>query len=258
MKSVAAVSKSRIWGEVAIVLALSLGMSALYAVVGFARRLSAEAALNEQTATINRPLAEGAVFDLLYQLLGIASALAPVALVIFLVMAPAIPRLAAIGLDGTRPLRDLFWGVLAAAAIGLPGLGVYFVGLQLGLTVQIVPSALESYWWTIPVLLLRALTAGLVEEVIAVGYLTYRLESLAYRPWLIVTIQAVLRGFYHLYQGVGPFIGNVAMGVIFGLYYLRTRRLAPLIIGHTLIDAVAFVGYPLVSENFPETLGFTQ
>lgn len=251
-------SRARISGEIAIVLALSLGMSGLYALVTFARRLSQEAALNEQTATINRPLAEEPLFDLAYQLLGIASALAPVALVLYLVARPISPRFADLGLDGSRKLRDTAWGIICAASIGIPGLALYYFGVQWGLTVQIVPSALEAYWWTIPVLLLRALTAGIVEETIAVGYLSHRLSALALSPWLIILSQALLRGVYHLYQGVGPFIGNVVMGVVFGLYYLRTRRLAPLIIGHALIDAVAFVGYPLVSENFPEILGFTQ
>ena len=39
---------------------------------------------------------------------------------------------------------------------------------------------------------------------------------------------AVLRGAYHLYQGVPAFFGNVAMGVLFGWLYSRYGRLLPL------------------------------
>jgi membrane protease YdiL (CAAX protease family) len=60
-----------------------------------------------------------------------------------------------------------------------------------------------------------------------------------------------LRGTYHLYQGFGGFAGNIAMGLIFGAIYLRTRRLAPLIVAHVLIDITAFVGYPLALILLP-------
>ncbi len=36
-----------------------------------------------------------------------------------------------------------------------------------------------------------------------------------------VAIAAVFRGSYHLTQGFGAFIGNVIMGVIFGVLFLR-------------------------------------
>ncbi|MEX2441532.1 MAG: CPBP family intramembrane glutamic endopeptidase [Pontimonas sp.] len=248
----------RIRAEILIVLGLSLGMSALYAAVSFSRRLVDQRPLSEQTATLNRPLADEQIFDAIYQLLGIISGLVPVVLVFFLVWSRTSPRLGAIGLDATRPLRDSAWGLGLAALIGLPGLALYMVGVNQGITVQIVPSALSDYWWTVPVLLLAALKAGVLEEVVAVGYLTHRLGQLGFTPWVIVSIQALLRGFYHLYQGIGPFFGNVAMGVVFALWFMKTKRLAPLIIAHCLIDAVAFVGYPLVMGAFPDFLGFTQ
>ena len=101
-----------------------------------------------------------------------------------------------------------------------------------------------------PVLLLAALRNGLLEEVVVVGYLFERLRRLGWSTWAILLSAALLRGSYHLYQGLGPFIGNVIMGLIFGWLYLRTRRVAPLVIAHFLLDAVGFVGYPLLAANF--------
>ena len=46
----------------------------------------------------------------------------------------------------------------------------------------------------------------------------------------------MLRGSYHLYQGFGGFLGNAVMGVLFGYFYQRTRRVLPLAIAHTIVD----------------------
>ena len=248
-------SRQRLFVEIALVLGLSLGMSALYSLVGIAVRVGRDEPLSEQTATLNRSASTVEWADFAYQILGIAQSLVPVALVLFLLYRASRPRFGALGLDATKPVRDGVQGFGLAALIGIPGLGVYFVGRELDLTVSVVPTALGTYWWTIPMLLLLALRAGLVEEIIAVGYLFARLRELAVPLWAIVVLQALFRGTYHLYQGFGAFIGNVAMGLIFGAIYARTGRLAPLIVGHTLIDAVAFVGYPVAVELYPEILG---
>ncbi|SKF64355.1 CAAX amino terminal protease [Mycobacteroides abscessus subsp. abscessus] len=39
------------------------------------------------------------------------------------------------------------------------------------------------------------------------------------------------------------------MGVAFGLFFVKTRRVWPLVIAHGLIDVVAFVGYALVAPH---------
>jgi membrane protease YdiL (CAAX protease family) len=36
------------------------------------------------------------------------------------------------------------------------------------------------------------------------------------------------------------------MGVVFALFFVRTRRLAPLVIAHAVLDIVSFVGYALL------------
>ncbi len=248
-------SKGRLGVEIALVFGLSVGMSALYSLVGIIVRVTRETPLSEQTATINSSASTLEWADFTYQALGILSSLVPVALVMFLMWAPTKPRLGALGLDRSQPVRDGSSGFGLAALIGIPGLGVYLLGRELDLTVTVVPTALTTYWWTIPLLLVLALRAGLVEEVIAVGYLFARLKQLGMPMWGIIATQALLRGTYHLYQGFGAFIGNVIMGLIFGWIYSRTRRLAPLIVGHTLIDVVAFVGYPIALSYYPEILG---
>ena len=112
-----------------------------------------------------------------------------------------------------------------------------------------VPAALAPVWWAVPVLILAAIQNSLLEEVIGVGYLLTRLRQLGWHAAAAVGASALLRGTYHLYQGFGGFIGNVIMGVIFGVCYLRFRRVGPLVVAHTLLDVVAFVGYALFRDQ---------
>ncbi|HZN70686.1 MAG TPA: CPBP family intramembrane glutamic endopeptidase, partial [Micromonosporaceae bacterium] len=99
-------------------------------------------------------------------------------------------------------------------------------------------------------LLLSAVQNAVLEEVVVVGYLMTRLRQLAWRSATIVAASALLRGSYHLYQGFGAFLGNAVMGVVFALFFLRTRRVAALVLAHALLDVVAFVGYTLGADRF--------
>ena len=39
------------------------------------------------------------------------------------------------------------------------------------------------------------------------------------------------------------------MGVVFGAYFQRRGRVLPLVIAHTILDTVAFVGYALLKDR---------
>jgi membrane protease YdiL (CAAX protease family) len=247
----ASLTRKRAIFEVIIVLALSLGQSAAYSIVAIIQRLSRAEALADQTATINRPLADEPVFDLIYQVMGIAFALVPVALVLYLLWKPGRNPFRTMGFDLTRPGRDVGWGVVLAAAIGIPGILLYLAGNALGITVTIVPTALGTYWWTLPILILAAVRAALEEEIIVVGYLFTRLREFGWKPWAVIGFSAVLRGSYHLYQGFGPFVGNVLMGIVFGLAYQRWGRVMPLVVAHFILDVLSFTGYALVASLLP-------
>lgn len=243
-------TRRRLWSEVLIVLGLSAGASAVYSIVAIIERTTRGTALSQQTATLNRSLSEREYFDLIYQFLSVFFGLMPVVLVGFLLWQATRPHLARLGIDFRHPARDTISGLGLALVIGVPGIGVYVLGRTLGMTADVIPTALHDYWWTIPILLLKALLAGVTEEVIVIGYLFSRLKRLGWGPWTIILSAALLRGTYHLYQGFGSFIGNIAMGILFGWLYTRYRRLLPLVIAHTLLDAAVFIGYPWAAATF--------
>lgn len=250
-------SRRRLRLEVWIVLGLSLGQSAVYSVVQLLDKMT-RAPLAEGTSTLNRSQSTREYFDLTYQLLDIIFALVPVLLVFYFLTdqrhaAPGEDRNAGsafrkLGFNFARPGRDLLQGLGLAALIGIPSLGLYAAGRALGITTAIIPSALDAYWWTVPVLILSAVRHAVLEEVIVVGYLLDRFGKFGWSMPLAIGVSSVLRGSYHLYQGFGPFIGNAVMGIVFAWLFTRTRRVMPLVIAHALLDMVAFVGFSLFGK----------
>jgi membrane protease YdiL (CAAX protease family) len=234
--------------EVLLVLGVSLGQSAIYAMVSITARLTADRPLSQQTATLNASQSPRPYFDLTYQLLGIFFALVPVLLAIHLLNRDRDAR-TTLGLDRRRPAFDVLSGMGLAALIGLPGIFVYLGAHELGINATVVPAALPDLWWAVPVLILAAAQNAILEEVVVVGYLMTRLEEMGWRVRAIIATSALIRGSYHLYQGFGGFVGNAVMGVIFAYFYLRTRRVLPLVIAHTLLDVVAFIGYTLLKDH---------
>jgi membrane protease YdiL (CAAX protease family) len=241
----------RIWIEIAIVLGLSLGASAVYSIVSLLNSLTRDTPLSSQTTTLNQSLSPRPLFDLTYQLLGIFFDLVPVVLALYLLWLPGRSALSRLGIDRRRPGWDVGSGVVLAALIGIPGLGLYLAARSLGFSLTVVPTALDAYWWTVPVLVLSALRAALVEEVIVVGYLFTRLRELGWGPWPVIAASALLRGSYHLYQGFGGFVGNVVMGLVFGWFYHRFGRTTPLIVAHWILDIASFCGYAIAVALLP-------
>ena len=228
--------------EILLVLFLSLGASAIYSTLSLVRKVLSEHGLAGTTTVINQAVSPIPWLDLIYQLVAIALALVPVLLALYLLRQDGI----SIGL--LPRWADLKIAVMIALGIGLPGIALYFLALQLGLTSQVVPSNLGDYAWTVPLLLLSALRSGLQEEVIVVGFLISKLK-LSYPKLTMVAlilISSAIRASYHSYQGFSAVLGNFVMGLVFALVFLKTNRVAPLVIAHTLMNSVVFVGYPLL------------
>lgn len=233
--------------EIAIVAALSLGASAIYSLVSLIAKITTTG-ISKSTASINPSLSEQEWLDATYNFLGIAFGLAPVALALYLLSQTEANPFKKIGL-APLVLRDASRGVALAAAIGIPGIALYLTARTLGLSAKVIPAELNGYWWLPVMLLLAAVRAALLEEVLMIAYLYNRLDKLNVRFGWQLAASALLRGCYHLYQGIGGFIGNLIMGLVFGLAYRRWGRVAPLVFAHFILDAVSFVGYALLAKQ---------
>ncbi|MGA4843274.1 CPBP family intramembrane glutamic endopeptidase [Streptomyces sp. G45] len=233
--------------ETLLVLALSLGASGVSALISFIGSVTRPGGLSDQAAKMNTSAAPGRPWlDLAWQLFGISTALVPVALVAHLLLREG-SGLRDIGFDRARPWPDLGRGTVIAAVVGSTGIAFYLAARGLGFNLTVVPENLPDVWWKYPVLVLSALQNAILEEVIVVGYLLRRLGQLGWTPMAALAASSVLRGSYHLYQGIGGFVGNMVMGVLFVLLYRRWGRVGPLVVAHSLLDIGAFVGYALLA-----------
>jgi membrane protease YdiL (CAAX protease family) len=78
----------------------------------------------------------------------------------------------------------------------------------------------------------------IAEELLWLGYIV---NALRHRGiWFAVVVSIGLRTMVHAYQGPLALIGVLPIGVMFTRYYLRTRRLGPVMVAHIIQDLLAF------------------
>ncbi|AEF38542.1 CPBP family intramembrane glutamic endopeptidase [Hoyosella subflava] len=233
-----------LWIEVGLVVFITLGIQGLFSVLTFAEAWLDPRPIAEQTVALNVTRSDSAIIDFARNALLVVRLLAWAGLAGFLLWRTG----AATWLAAQLRLRraDIGAGLVLAAVIGLPGLGLYAIGRTLGITLEVVPSALQDSWWQVPMLVASAIANSAAEEVIVVVYLLIRMRQLGVSPNAALAASALIRGSYHLYQGIGSFGGNIVMGIVFARYFQVSGRVWPLLIAHAVIDIVAFVGYILV------------
>jgi membrane protease YdiL (CAAX protease family) len=161
---------------------------------------------------------------------------APVALVWYLLGRSGL-SFRSIGLDRSRLVRDIL------------------IGLGLMLVAHFVSNWIESFLFNAhvpgvygsPILpgtpkatfiitgIATAVVSGVVEEVVVLGYLTNRLRGLGWATPVIAIVSVIIRGSYHLEYGVGV-LQPLVFGTMMAAFYLQTRRLLPVIVGHVGYD----------------------
>lgn len=255
-------SRVRLRWEIVLVLAVAIAPSTLAAVFQLIELALAPTPIAETTTQLNPTVSPTPLLDAAIRSSTLLLRLAPVALVVWLLWDRHRTGFARLGLDFTRPGRDLAGGIVLAAAIGLPGLALYATSRILGFSPQLIGgSATDALGAAL--LILAAVRTALLEEVVVVGYLALRLPALGWRVPAVIAVSALVRGSYHLYQGVPMAIGNVVMGLVFAAWYwtrsrprsadgrVAPRRVMPLVIAHVLLDVVAFLGAPLATALWP-------
>lgn len=229
-----------------MVFGITLGMSGLRSALSLIQSLLRPGPLSDQQVALNAPAAVNQYIDLALQLTSVLQLVGWGALGVYLLVRAGM-TLRDIGLDRREPGRDAARAVGLALLIGLPGLALYLVSRSIGINLTVQPSTLTETWWRLPVLVASAIGNAWAEEVLLTGYLLSRLRRLGWTENRSVALSALIRGCYHLYQGLGGAVGNLVMGVVFGRVWQRTGRLWSLIGAHALLDIVAFVGYALLA-----------
>ncbi|SHF46467.1 Membrane protease YdiL, CAAX protease family [Jatrophihabitans endophyticus] len=244
-------AKPRYGLELLAVLGVSLGMSGLYALLYLIRQeITVKGGISSTTATVVDGTATTYPWlDLADQLADLLNGTVPPLLALVLLASrPGGPGFG-IGFGLRRRWSDVGLGVGFLALIGIPGLGLVWAAHELGLNASLQVVNFPDVWYRVPYLLASAFQNGFAEEIIVVGYMLTRLRQLGWTNQRALLASATLRGSYHLYQGFGGFAGNVVMGLVFGWWFQRTRRVLPLVIAHFLLDAFSFVGYLYLKDH---------
>ncbi|MEP6691508.1 MAG: type II CAAX endopeptidase family protein [Gemmatimonadaceae bacterium] len=89
--------------------------------------------------------------------------------------------------------------------------------------------------WT--VIIVVVMINPLFEEFFYLGIVANALRER--RPAIVLAVVVGLRVALHLYEGPLAVMGILPVGVLWSLYYLRTRRLWPVVAAHAILDALA-------------------
>lgn len=154
-----------------------------------------------------------------------------------------------LGLAGRGGSRVLLAAIVGAAMLGLlhtlnlrrmGRLPEKSRGFLQALAERILPqSTLE----TLPYFAL-AVTAGICEEFIYRGFAMAALTRAGLPNWGVVLLSSILFGLAHLYQGGGGIVGTLLIGTIFGSGRIVYDSLAPVMLWHVTVDAVAGIAGP--------------
>jgi hypothetical protein len=225
----------RLFGwETWLVLALFPLPATLAALAALASHIASGFAAPSSVVILNEPLLSAA-----FNMALMASELSAAAMVLYLLIRSG-EGITAIGLGGHRLRLDLalvlpVW-LLAQVIPQSVGEGVVR-SLSLP-TFHISSFGSPDY---LLVALVGALVAGVLEEIVVLGYLVRRLEQRGWSVQWIITVAVAVRVSYHLYYGPGviPIIFWATASV---LLYLRIRRLLPFIICHVAWDVRVGIG----------------
>ena len=236
-------NRDRFGLEVLLVLGVSLGISAIDSLINFAD-IQTRGGFRNATATLNPSESPRAWVDLSYQLLDLLNGVVPALLALLLLSrSPGLPGLRDRPGPAAAATGRAVQGWASLPLIGIPGLGLVVLARHLGINAQLDASGIADIWYRYPILVLQGIQNGVLEEIVMIGYLLTRFRQLNWPTWRAILVSALIRGSYHTYQGVGGFVGNLIMGALFGWWFSRTKRVLPLVIAHSVIDIVSFVGY---------------
>lgn len=90
-------------------------------------------------------------------------------------------------------------------------------------------------------LILFLIVNSFFEELIVRAYLITEVEELTNSSILAVILCVVIQTSYHIYQGIIPLITIATIFLVFSIYYVRSKRIMPLVLAHTYLNLVSVI-----------------
>lgn len=146
-----------------------------------------------------------------------------------------------LGLSAPQWGKDLVLGVsimFATALLRIPFVILFMtpgsVHLDAMPTPFQSPSTTAEFLWIFP----SAITIGFAEELLTRGYLISRLLRLV-GPWKSVILSSLVFSVGHSLNDLLAVTVAFILGLVYGFTFVKTRRLCPLVFGHSLGDIIA-------------------
>lgn len=223
--------------EILVVLAIFPGVAISSALVALAQTLGNYS--DDATHTPNLLPGHGSVSALLLLVIVVWD-FAP-ALLVWYLMRLSGGGMRAFGLDRRTPRADVARSGKVVLYAFVPGF------LLLGILTPLTPHHDKlaqdpghlALLYLLPSLV-QALSAGVVEEIVVLGFLVHRLEQRGWTGWQLYAVCIAVRVSYHLYYGTGA-IGLLVWGGMSVFLYRRRRRVLTFVIAHVAWDVQAFL-----------------
>ncbi|HTJ97142.1 MAG TPA: CPBP family intramembrane glutamic endopeptidase [Rhodocyclaceae bacterium] len=132
-------------------------------------------------------------------------------------------------------------GLVIGAGLYAMALAIFWVLgplLQHG-AAEPIQAMVQGATVSVPTVLVTAIVNGTYEEVFLLGFLARGLER--FGTSIALGAPLLIRLLYHLYQGPVAATFVCFVGLLWGLYYLRSGRLFPVVCAHILSDTVPFL-----------------
>ncbi|MFW5684841.1 MAG: CPBP family intramembrane glutamic endopeptidase [Spirochaetota bacterium] len=140
--------------------------------------------------------------------------------------------------------RDLFVALAGLAAVWVAAALVSLVAGAVAGGAENVGPAVE---WTferpelLPLLVISTLAIGYREEIFYRAYLADRAAEADLHPRVVLAAGALVFATGHLYQGVAGFVMALAIGIVLGEVYLRTKSLHGIAVAHGVYNFLVLV-----------------
>jgi len=134
-------------------------------------------------------------------------------------------------------------GLVAFILFGISNVAIQALGLELN------QEAGELFaGQPFLVLMLIALRAAVVEEVLYRGYAFERINELTKSKWIAALVPVIIFMLAHLSWGIGHLIFVFFAGGLFMLIYISKRNLGLVMIAHFIIDFITILVLPMMLE----------
>jgi len=140
--------------------------------------------------------------------------------------------------------RDTLYGFGLTAAVYAFNIGIWLFASVVANTAAQEAARVElvAPHLNLLTVVLVSLLNPLFEELFVCGYVISAVAARRDVPTAI-NVSVAIRLAYHLYQGPIAVLTIIPVGLLFAIWYTRTRRLWPVVVSHGVLDLLALIGF---------------